>query len=58
MRISKGRTKVEEPSRESGLSSKVVPSGKTIGVFNRAVNESPVKSRIDLVAFSFQEKSH
>lgn len=32
--ICKGRTKVEELSRESGLRSEIVPSGKPIGVFN------------------------
>jgi hypothetical protein len=36
----KGRTKLEEPCRESGLRSEIAPSGKTIGVFNQASGES------------------
>ena len=34
MKVSKGRTKVEEPSRESGLSDEIVLIGKSVDMFN------------------------
>lgn len=36
MKVSKGRTKLEELSRENGLRSEIVLSGKSISMFNQA----------------------
>ena len=47
MKVSKGRTEVEELSRESGPSNEIVSIGKSIGVFNQVTNEKGLV--IDLI---------
>ena len=46
MKVSKGRTELEELSCESSPSNKIVSIGKSIGVFNQVTNESLLRDKL------------